>query len=686
MNFDSVSILIVNYNVKEYLGNCIDSILQSDYNGEIEIVVVDNHSFDGSDEFIHNRFPDVKMIKNSENLGFGKAVNQAARVATNDYLLILNPDTVIQEDTIATFVHYMKDHPGAGLIGPKILNPDGSLQLTCKRSFPTPGVALPKLLGLSKVFPKSKLTGKYNLTYLDPEEVHSVDAVSGSCMFLQRKLFTDIGGFDERFFMFGEDIDLCYRIKESGKEIYYVPRTKIIHYGGESVKFAPYDSINAFYNAMILFYGKHFSKSQSIFSRLGIRFGIIIRQSLSLIGELKSQIISVFLDAAVVLFAFLVTIPIKFSYYDPITMSNGIIPTVYILFWLIVGSVFQLYGRFILSYTRAVMSSLTGFFVVVVFTFFFKQYAFSRLIILVASGIVLFLIPGWRLIGHYFMSHGFLYRIKDRHNILFTRKTLVVGADTEGIRIAKKIQKRVDSGLAIIGFVDENLTGRQEEFPAPFLGLVDDIRGIIKTHRIKEIIFSKGTLSNKKIVSLMDCTKDLHLTYRMVPHQQDILIGKASVEEIGKLSFIQIEYSLFHRFHRLTKRTFDIIFAAILLILFSPALLFRIFQGLPVKMYFWGESGKKITAYLFPSDSKFIHELLLLWSVFIGDMSFVGASLVNSSEDNPDLICKPGLTGLGRIQKLSSNSDDHQHFDHYYVQNQNITLDIEIMLKTVLSL
>ena len=440
MNFDSVSILIVNYNVKEYLGNCIDSILQSEYKGAIEIVVVDNHSFDGSDEFIHNRFPDVKMIKNSENLGFGKAVNQAARVATNDYLLILNPDTVIQEDTIATFVHYMKDHPEAGLIGPKILNPDGSLQLTCKRSFPTPGIALPKLLGLSKVFPKSKWAGKYNLTYLNQEEVHSVDAVSGSCMFLQRKLFIDIGGFDERFFMFGEDIDLCYRIKESGNEIYYVPRTKIIHYRGESVKFAPYDSINAFYNAMILFYGKHFSKSQSIFSRLGIRFGIIIRQYVTLIGELKSQIISVFLDAAVVLFAFLVTIPIKFSYYDPITMSNGIIPTVYILFWLIVGSVFQLYGRFILSYTRAVMSSLTGFFVVVVFTFFFKQYAFSRLIILVASGIVLFLIPGWRLIGHYFMSHGFLYRIKDRHNILFTRKTLVVGADTEGIRIAKKFR------------------------------------------------------------------------------------------------------------------------------------------------------------------------------------------------------------------------------------------------------
>ncbi len=134
MNSDSVSILIVNYNVKEYLGNCIDSILQSDYKGEIEIVVVDNHSFDGSDEFIDDRFPDVKMIKNSENLGFGKAVNQAARVATNDYLLILNPDTVIQEDTIATFVNYMKDHPEAGLIGPKILNPDGSLQLTCKRS------------------------------------------------------------------------------------------------------------------------------------------------------------------------------------------------------------------------------------------------------------------------------------------------------------------------------------------------------------------------------------------------------------------------------------------------------------------------------------------------------------------------------------------------------------------------
>ena len=256
MTSSSVSVIIVSYNVKRYVTHCIETVLCSDFIGEKEIIVVDNNSFDETSQYIRESFPDIKLIENHKNVGFGKAVNHAAETATGEYLLILNPDTIIQENTISTFVNYLKTHSEVGLIGPKIINPDGTLQLTCKRSFPTLSVALPKLLGFSKIFPQTKWAGKYNLTYLDPNKIHSVDAVSGSCIFIRKTLFHEIDGFDEQFFLFGEDLDLCFRMKQKGHEIHYVPSTQILHYKGESVKFAPYDSRSAFYNAMILFY-KH---------------------------------------------------------------------------------------------------------------------------------------------------------------------------------------------------------------------------------------------------------------------------------------------------------------------------------------------------------------------------------------------------------------------------------------------
>ena len=152
----------------------------------MEIIIVDNNSYDNTVAYLQDRYNhlhQIKIIENSDNVGFGKAINQAAMVAKADYYFILNPDTIIQEETIPTLQDYLDDHPGVGMIGPKIINADGSLQLACKRSFPTASVALPKLLGLSRLFPNSRWAGKYNLTYLDPDAVHAVDAISGSCMF-----------------------------------------------------------------------------------------------------------------------------------------------------------------------------------------------------------------------------------------------------------------------------------------------------------------------------------------------------------------------------------------------------------------------------------------------------------------------------------------------------------------------
>ena len=675
-----VSVLIVSYNVKNYVDHAIDSLLRSDYTN-IEIVVVDNQSFDGTVEHIRSRFTEVKLIANKQNVGFGTAVNQAAEAADGDYLLIINPDTVVQENTISTFVHYQEDHKNVGMVGPKILNADGTLQSACKRSFPTFRVAIPKILGLDKLFPKSKWAGKYNLTYLNPDETNTVDAISGSCMFLKSKLFQELNGFDERFFMFGEDLDLCYRIWQKGFEIHYVPETQIIHYQGESVKSAPFDSINAFYNAMIIFAGKHFSTGTGLLTKLAIRTGILLRKIVTLLGEMRSQIISIILDAIVVTAAFLIAIPFRFDHFEPVVLSKGLVPIVYIVFWIAVGSLFQLYSRYILSYTRAVLSSLTGFFMAVAFTYFFKQYAFSRLVIILATVIITIFIPGWRVLVHYLMSRGYFRPIKDKHNILFTRKTLVAGSENEGIRIANHLLKRFDTGLDVVGFVDKHL--RNDKLPLPFLGRIQDLKGIVKTHAIRELIFSNEAFTNEEILKIMDETKEMRLMYRMVPRHQDILLGKASIEEIGEYSFVNIEYTLFHRLHAISKRLFDTVISTILFILFLPVFIIRSLGGLPQKVEFWGQDSTTFHGYIYESKNGFIRDLPLLLAIIFGKMSLVGSSLISTSEKDPQLICSPGLAGLEQLRNVKFSDQDRRLLDHYYVQNQSLTFDIEILVKTV---
>ncbi|NQV37353.1 MAG: glycosyltransferase [Candidatus Marinimicrobia bacterium] len=677
----TVSVLIVSYNVKQYLLHAIDTVIASNYDGEIEVIVTDNNSYDGSVEALAKTYPKVKTIPNQENVGFGKAVNQAAKIASGDYLLILNPDTIMEESTISTFVDYMESKTHVGMIGPKILNADGSLQPACKRSFPRPMVALPKLLGLSKLFPNSKWAGKYNLTYLDPDVIHSVDAISGSCMFVRKNIFDQIGGFDEQFFMFGEDIDLCYQIKNNDFEIHYVPTAKIIHFHGESVKSAPYDSLHAFYSAMILFSEKHFSSSQMRFTRLFINSGVRVRKLIAFIGSIKSQIVSVSLDAISVLIAFSIAIPLRFIDFEPVIRTKGFIPVIYVIFWLLIGSLFQLYSRYILSYTRAIMSSIAGFFLAAAFTYIFKQFAFSRLVIIVAAMLITLIIPGWRMLFHYLMSHGLFKPVKDKNNILFSRKTLIIGTDKEAIRIARHLSKRFDSGLELVGFCDNELTIPIEELPIPFVGRLSDLRGIIKKYNIREIIFPTAQYASKNVLSIMDETKDLRLTYRMVPRNQDILLGKASIEDIGDYSFVNIEYTLFHRLNWFIKRFFDIIIAVSLSIIFSPISLFKL-SGRQSKS-FWGVDNTTFKGTIYKSRYIFIQNLPLLKKIIEGKMSFVGSSLITANEDNPNLICVPGLTGMQRLRNVNFTAEDQRVLDHYYIQNQSFTLDLEIIMKTV---
>lgn len=683
----TISVIIVNYNVKEYLQNCLVSLGASQVDGHIEIIVVDNHSFDGSVDMVQSQFPQVEVVKNRTNLGFAKAVNQGFEVSSGRYILILNPDTIVQEDTLRVLTEYMDDHSRVGICGPRILNADGTLQISCKRSFPTPGVALPKVLGLSKLFPRSRWAGRYNLTYLNSDEVHQVEAVSGSCMFVRRQIFEQIGLFDDRFFMFGEDLDFCYRTIQSGYEVHYVPLTQIVHYKGESVKVAPFDSLKWFHEAMSLFVDKHFSRTAFIVTRWALRVGIFLRHASTFVSSSMAQFIPVVVDVVVVFAAFLVAIPLRFGNYTPLFEAYLPVLAIYSVFWVLVGAAFQLYSRFVLSYNRAMVSSVLAFLFIVAFTYFFKQFAYSRAVLLAASALITLGVPGWRLLAHILKSRGYFRTARVGQSSIFSRRALIVGSGREGRRVARNISRRLDTGIYVVGFSATEYGTFHEESEPPFLGTLESIRDIVKSHSIRELIFTSDRLSNESILDVMDTTKDLRLTYRIVPKDRDILLGKALVEDVSDFPFVNIEYMLYRRLNAFSKRLFDLVLSSLMLLIMSPLFLILLVKYPRWKRTsFWGVDGSQFSGWITPSKIRFLRELPLLLVIFRGGMSFVGSPLTPVTYEPVHLMCRPGLTGLDRIKKLNIDSDERAVFEHYYVQHQSMTFDLEILIRTLFAL
>ena len=260
-----LSAIIVSYNVKYYLAQCILSLLKSGTALDFEIIVVDNASSDGTEDLLHQLFPaewgsKLKFIENKHNAGFGKANNQALKIAQGQFILYINPDTLVGEDTLLNCLAFYEKHPAAGALGVRMLQANGAFAPESRRGNPNPFTSLCKILGLTKLFPHSKTFGKYYLQYLDEKQICPIDIVSGAFMMLPRPLLDLNGAFDEDFFMYGEDIDLSYRIQKSGHQNFYLP-TPILHYKGESTNKASRRYVNSFYKAMAIFFRKHYKNT-----------------------------------------------------------------------------------------------------------------------------------------------------------------------------------------------------------------------------------------------------------------------------------------------------------------------------------------------------------------------------------------------------------------------------------------
>jgi len=277
-----LSIIIVNYNTKKLLADCINSIEKSVQKLKYEIVVVDNNSTDGSVELLKSQFPRVRLIVNNYNAGFAKANNQGQQMSTGEYILLLNSDTLVVGDAIGTLVEFMDIHKEAAICGPRLLNHDMTLQLPCRRGFPRLINSISHFSRLSKVFPKSRVLASYLMTYMDSSIDHEVDAVSGACLLTRRDVLGTIGGLlDEAFFMHFEDIDLCYRAKKRGYTVYYVHASEVVHLKGQSSKLRSEGVTRNFFDSAFIYFKKNY-KEENPAAYVAMKLLIVLMKYLSI--------------------------------------------------------------------------------------------------------------------------------------------------------------------------------------------------------------------------------------------------------------------------------------------------------------------------------------------------------------------------------------------------------------------
>jgi len=651
-----ISIIIINYNVKEFLLNLLASIGKAVKNISTEIIIVDNASDDGSIEILREKFPNIKLIANKENVGFGVANNQALESAKGKYFLLINPDAIVKEDTLKKMLEFFDKTPQVGIAGCKVLNPDGSLQFACRRSFPGPWTSFTKIMGLSKLFPKSRLFARYNLTYLDENQTYEVDAVSGAFMMMRKEVYKKIGGFDEQFFMYGEDLDLCYRAQKSGFKVFYVHNTEIIHYKGESTKRSSLDETKIFYDAMHLFVRKHFSSSFIVESILQI--AILFRKLIAFANIYKLAFLSIIVD----FFTFSISVLLAVNIYSNEHWKgfpDYAKPWVYFIPALIqigISSIGGSYKKKSFSILHTVVSLLFGMIFLSALTYFFKQVAFSRAVVLITYALVIVFFLFWRIILKVIFKIGLETDTKKS-------RTLIVASDSKAEELASKLKStftKLYQVVGIIGLTRKNFGERIGNYK--ILGTVDNIKKIIADEKVDKVIFSSDDLSFNQMFSIVAECQGENAEFLVAGKELDYMVGKSSITMLDDIPLLKVQYNISSYFHRASKQILDIVLATLILFLVYPFI--YLFQKLRSK------------------KSKFAQFILGIPSVFTGKKSFVGPR--DSSYHGDLYVGKTGLTGFWFVENfLENDTEEIKKLDIFYAKNQNIWLDMEILGRTL---
>lgn len=639
-----LTVIIVNYNVKYFLEQCLHAAQKAALKVSSEIIVVDNDSVDGSCQMVEEKFPEVQLISNRENLGFSKANNQAIRISKGEYILLLNPDTVVEEDSFLKIIRFMDETPEAGGLGVKMIDGKGRFLPESKRGLPTPEVAFWKMSGFSKLFPRSKRFSRYHLGYLDENQVHEVEVLAGAFMLLRSETLDKVGLLDEDYFMYGEDIDLSYRITLGGYKNYYFPETTIIHYKGESTRKGSINYVKVFYNAMIIFAGKHFSKGNARRYAILINLAIYFHALLTICVQFLKSVFLPVVDALFIYLGFAILLPNWEAYkfqrgYYPAEYLHVAVP-IYLLIW--VGSIWLNGGyRKNIEFGRIFKGLFWGTLSILVFySLVSESMRYSRALLLMGSGWAFAVLPAYRFLLSKIRITGMELELGKQKRIA------IVANEIESRRISELI---ISSGLKIetVGFVAPN-----EIIHNPlFLGNIKQLPEIIRINKIDELIFSSEDIPSQEIIRIMLDLNDLNIDYKIAPPESLSIIGSNSISTAGDLYVVHIN-SIARENNRQSKRVFDLVLSISLFIL-SPFLI------------------------------GFVnHKLVFLRSIFevlSGRKSWVGYCSAN-----PDHLpsIKNGILSPASIFPETIADKKKDELDIVYAKDYRIMNDFEIVLKT----
>ena len=643
-----LSVVIVNYNVRFFLSQCLASVQKASEGLEVEVFVVDNNSTDGSFAMLRDSFPWIKLIVNHENVGFSKANNQAIREAKGEYILLLNPDTIVQEDTFRKVIDFMDSHPKAGGLGVRMIDGGGKFLPESKRGFPTPSASFYKIFGLTRLFPRSSVFARYYLGHLPEDSVNRIDVLAGAFMLLRKETLVKTGLLDETFFMYGEDIDLSYRIQQAGYENYYFPETTIIHYKGESTRKGSINYVRMFYKAMLIFVRKHYMTSGAKLFSLLIRLAIFFRAFLSLLKRGAQLIWRPLVDAVLMLAGFAIIIPFwekaahEPGYYPPDLLR--IVVPVYVLMFvgtLIVSGAYNRNWRirdFIRSWFTASLVLL------VAYSLMSETLRFSRAIMLLGAG--------WALLAQ-LPVRLLMARVGWINYPVGTEKSRQI------ISVGTHKQNRKVKELLIQPGNRNNWLGEvvlsEDEETGETLGTLTQIGEIVRINQVDEVVYCAEDVPAGEMIRSMMLVSSKSVRFRIFNSEGSFFIASHSAGNTGDLLLFNINAISLPE-NRRRKRILDLA-VSIIVFLLSPFLVLFM--------------RSRITYF---SN---------IFSVLKGDKTWVGYS----EEENHTSIELPGLPpavlSCTETSIVLKNLADVKKINTLYAKDYRVWNDLEIILRNI---
>lgn len=633
-----LSVIIVNYNVKYFLEHCLCSVLSAAKNIETEILVIDNHSRDGSIPYLKERFERVSFVESSKNLGFGAANNIGLSMASGDYILFLNPDTLVSEDSFQECINFFEKNPIAGAIGVRMIDGSGRFLKESKRALPSPVNSLYKLFGLSSLFPHSKVFSEYHLGHLSNNTDHEVEVLCGAFMMVRKTILDKTGGFDDDFFMYGEDIDLSYRVIKEGYKNFYLASASIIHFKGESTNRSSLNYVRMFYEAMEVFVKKHYGGAKKGLFVFLLQGGIRVRALLSTFAGFIRKNGLPLLDILIFLGSFWLA---KFAWNHTVKpdlvysrellwLSFSVFTAIYIFVgWL--GGLYDRYGY----KTKNVLYSAAIALVIVLagYSLLDESYRFSRGIIVLGSLLGFSVVLMLRL---FLLKTGIIKTSEEKAKQV---AGLVVG-NNEEFEDVIKILKKSGEAKSVIGWLSPK--GTEENV----MGSLNDLKIIQKQTQARKIIFCTSSLGHQPVIETM-LSLPPGLLYRFYTRYSQTIISSHYKNEPGVTATYNKSYRLSDPFFRRQKRLADILISLSFLI------------TLPVQLFLVNEKPGFISN---------------IFSVLLGKKTWVGYSAAS-----PELpYMRAGVLPIGgRLEPKQGNWKYSNRLNEWYAREYSVAIDFK---------